>query len=97
MIDTTFKCDLPPAPSPINVYRRNDFMKNQSKKMSIRNQLAGKIVELTKGKVVSEVVVRTAAGDVASIITTGSVKQMKLKKGDKVSVMVKATEAFIQK
>ncbi|HEX3720747.1 MAG TPA: TOBE domain-containing protein [Verrucomicrobiae bacterium] len=72
-------------------------MKNQSKKMSIRNQLAGKIVELTKGKVVSEVVVRTAAGDVASIITTGSVKQMKLKKGDKVSVMVKATEAFIQK
>lgn len=65
--------------------------------MSIRNQLAGKIIELTKGKVVSEVVVRTAAGDVASIITTGSVKQMKLKKGDKVSVMVKATEAFIQK
>jgi molybdopterin-binding protein len=97
MIDTTFKCDLPPAPSRINVYRRNDFMKNQSKKMSIRNQLAGKIIELTKGKVVSEVVVRTAAGDVASIITTGSVKQMKLKKGDKVSVMVKATEAFIQK
>lgn len=72
-------------------------MKNLSKKMSIRNQLSGKIVELTKGKVVSEVVVRTAAGDLASIITTGSVKQMKLKKGDKVSVMVKATEAFIQK
>lgn len=65
--------------------------------MSIRNQLSGKIVELTKGKVVSEVVVRTAAGDLASIITTASVKQMKLKKGDKVSVMVKATEAFIQK
>ncbi|HEX4119371.1 MAG TPA: TOBE domain-containing protein [Verrucomicrobiae bacterium] len=65
--------------------------------MSIRNQLSGKIIELTKGKVVSEVVVRTAAGDLASIITTGSVKQMKLKKGDKVFVMVKATEAFIQK
>jgi molybdate transport system regulatory protein len=72
-------------------------MKNHTKNMSIRNQLSGKIIELTKGKVVSEVVVRTAAGDVASIITTGSVKQMKLKKGDKVSVMVKATEAFIQK
>jgi molybdate transport system regulatory protein len=72
-------------------------MKRQARKMSIRNQLSGKIIELTKGKVVSEVVVRTAAGDLASIITTGSVKQMKLKKGDKVFVMVKATEAFIQK
>lgn len=66
-------------------------------KTSIRNRLSGNIVDLTRGQVVSEVVVRTAAGDLASIITTHSVKQMKLKKGDKVFVMVKATEAFIQK
>jgi len=47
--------------------------------------------------VVSEVIVKTAAGTMASVITTRSVQDMKLKKGDKVVVMVKATEASIQK
>lgn len=67
------------------------------KDLSIRNQLAGTIQELIRGPVVSEVVVKTAAGALASIITTRSVKTLKLKKGDRVFVMVKATEASIQK
>lgn len=71
-------------------------MKN-NKKTSIRNRLSGDIVGLTLGKVVSEVVVRTTAGDLASVITTHSVKQMRLRKGDEVFVLVKATEAFIEK
>jgi len=67
------------------------------KKLSIRNQLEGKIKEIVHGPVVSEVVVKTKAGTVASVITSRSVKEMKLKKGDRVRVMVKATEAWIQK
>ena len=67
------------------------------KKSSIRNQLAGKIEQIVRGPVVSEVVVNTAAGTLASVITTRSVRDLKLKKGDAVFVMVKATEAFIQK
>jgi molybdopterin-binding protein len=72
-------------------------MKESIKKSSIRNRLSGKIIELTLGDVVSEVVVETAAGELASIITTRSAKEMGLKKGVQVFVMVKATEAFIQK
>jgi molybdopterin-binding protein len=49
------------------------------------------------GPVVSEVVVKTKAGTAASIITSHSVKDMKLKKGDRVFVMIKATEASVQK
>lgn len=71
--------------------------KSKAKGLSIRNRLPGKVIELTLGGVVSEVVVKTAAGEVASIITTRSAKEMQLKKGDLVFVMVKATEAFIQK
>jgi len=41
--------------------------------------------------------VKTAAGTLASVITTRSVRDLKLKKGDAVFVMVKATEASIQK
>jgi molybdate transport system regulatory protein len=67
------------------------------KELSIRNQLEGKIKAIVLGPVVSEVVVKTKAGTVASIITSHSVKDMKLKKGDRVFVMIKATEASIQK
>jgi molybdate transport system regulatory protein len=67
------------------------------KKLSIRNRLAGKVQQIVRGPVVSEVVVSTAAGTLASVITTRSVQELKLKKGDSVFVMVKATEASIQK
>lgn len=60
--------------------------------ISTRNSIPGQVKSI-----VSEVIVETAAGDIASIITTVSLKSMKLKKGDKVSVLVKATEAGIQK
>lgn len=67
------------------------------KKLSIRNQLAGKVQQIVRGPVVSEVIVTTAAGTLASVITSRSVRDLKLKKGDAVFVMVKATEASIQK
>jgi molybdopterin-binding protein len=67
------------------------------KKLSIRNQLAGTVREIVRGPVVCEVVVETAAGILASVITTRSVRDLKLKKADAVLVMVKATEASIQK
>jgi molybdopterin-binding protein len=37
------------------------------------------------------------AGDVTSIITTGSVKRMNLKVGDNVFAIIKATEVSIEK
>jgi molybdopterin-binding protein len=46
---------------------------------------------------VSEVVVRTPAGTVTSIITTGSVKRMSLKEGDTVFAIIKATEVSVEK
>lgn len=67
------------------------------KNLSIRNQLAGTVEEIVPGPVVSEVVVKTAAGTLASVITTRSVRDLDLKKGDRVFVMVKATEASIQR
>jgi len=64
---------------------------------SIRNRLAGTIEKIVSDKVVSEVVVRTAAGTVTSIITTGSVERMNLKQGDNVFAIIKATEVSIEK
>ena len=64
---------------------------------SIRNRLPGTIEKIVSDKVVSEIVIRTAAGNVASIITTGSVKRMDLKEGDTVFATIKATEVSIEK
>ena len=64
---------------------------------SIRNRLAGKIEKIVSDKVVSEVVIQTAAGTVTSIITTGSVKRMNLKEGHTVFAIIKATEMSVEK
>ncbi len=64
---------------------------------SIRNRLRGTIEKIVSDKVVSEVVIRTKAGDVTSIITTSSVKRMNLKQGDTVFAIIKATEVSVEK
>src|SRR6478736_7957356 len=53
--------------------------------------------KIVSDKVVSEVVIRTAAGIVTSIITTGSVERMNLKEGDTVFAVIKATEMSVEK
>jgi molybdopterin-binding protein len=64
---------------------------------SIRNRLPGTIEKIVSDNVVSEVVIRTVAGEVTSIITTGSIKRMNLKEGDKVFAIIKATEVSVEK
>jgi len=64
---------------------------------SIRNRLQGAIKKIVSDKVVSELVTRSAAGGVTSIITTGSVKRMNLKEGDEVLAIIKATEVSVEK
>jgi molybdopterin-binding protein len=64
---------------------------------SIRNRLSGTIEKIVSDKVVSEVVIRTTAGTITSIITTGSVQRMNLKEGDNVSAIIKATEVSVEK
>ena len=65
--------------------------------ISIRNRLPGTIEKITSDKVASEVVIRTAAGNVTSIITTGSVQRMNLKEGDNVFAVMKATSVCVEK
>jgi molybdopterin-binding protein len=64
---------------------------------SIRNRLPGTIETIVSDKVVSEIVIRTAAGEVTSVITTGSVQRMNLKAGDQVFAIIKATEVSVEK
>jgi molybdopterin-binding protein len=71
--------------------------KESTMSTSIRNRLSGTVEKILSDKVVSELVIKTAAGNVTSIITTGSVERMNLKEGDKVFAIIKATEVSVEK
>ena len=65
--------------------------------ISARNQLKGQIVRVKSGTVMAEVEVKVKAGKVVAAITDGSLKRLKLKAGDRVTVIIKATEVLIGK
>lgn len=63
--------------------------------INARNQFRGKVKEIIRGDVVSEVDVETASGIVTSVITTRSVDELGLKPGSDVIALVKSTEVLI--
>ena len=64
---------------------------------SLRNRLTGTIKEIISDKVVSEVIVETAAGTVSAIITTRSVQELNLQPGDQVHALIKATNVSVER
>ncbi|MBI2747448.1 MAG: TOBE domain-containing protein [Burkholderiales bacterium] len=65
--------------------------------INVRNQFRGKIKEIIRGDVVSEIDVETPWGIVTSVITTRSVNDLNLKPGVEVVALVKATEVSLAK
>jgi len=65
--------------------------------ISARNKLRGTIEEIILGNVMAHVVVRVGDNLIESVITRRSAEELKLKKGDTVTAVIKATEVMIQK
>lgn len=67
-------------------------------KLSARNQLKGKIIEVTKGATTSHVRIDIGQGVViTSSITNEAVAELDLKKGDEAWAVVKASDVMIGK
>jgi molybdopterin-binding protein len=67
-------------------------------KYGARNQLVGKVTSIKKGAVMCEVSVKVpAASTMESVMTVNSLKEMGLKKGDTVKVVVKAVNVLLVK
>jgi molybdate transport system regulatory protein len=67
-------------------------------KLSARNAIAGTVTDVDKGAVAA--VVKVHVKDpftITSLITKEAVEDLKLKKGDKVFVVIKSTEVIIAK
>jgi molybdate transport system regulatory protein len=67
-------------------------------RLSARNQLAGVVVRVEHGAVMSTVVVRLPGGEeVTAAITRDSAEGLELAEGDAVTAIIKSTEVMIGK
>jgi molybdopterin-binding protein len=65
-------------------------------KISARNVIKGKIVEIKKGAVAAQVKVDIGGGNMlTSMITVDAVEDLSLDKGQEVSVVIKASEVML--
>ena len=65
-------------------------------KLSARNLLKGKVVEIKKGAVAAQVRVDIGGGNLlTSMITVDAVEDLGLKAGDSISVVIKSTEVML--
>lgn len=67
-------------------------------KIGARNQIVGKVVDIKKGGVMAIVKVKIPAeSTMASVFTVESLKDLGIKKGDKVLVVAKAVNVLLMK
>jgi molybdopterin-binding protein len=65
--------------------------------LSARNQIEGKVVHVKLGEIMAHVDVKIGKSIIESVITRRSAEQLDLKKGDKVTVVIKSTEVMLAK
>lgn len=67
-------------------------------KLSIRNAFKGKVTAVTEGKAVATVKVDIGGGNaITSVVTLDAVKDLGIKVGEEVKVLVKATSVMLAK
>lgn len=66
-------------------------------KISARNQMKGRIVEIEKGDVVAKVKIQIEPATITAVITKEAIESLDIKENDKVIAIVKATEVMIGK
>jgi len=64
-------------------------------RISGRNQLVGRIVEVRVSGLVAQVTLSVGGQLITSLITSGAVREMGLKKGQTAAALIKATEVMI--
>ena len=67
------------------------------RRVSGRNQLAGKVVSVHIEGLLAEVVLQVGNAHVTAIITSGAVRELQLKKGDSAAALIKSTDVMIER
>jgi len=67
------------------------------RRVSGRNQLAGKVVSVRIEGLLAEVVLQIGNAHVTAIITANAVRELQLKKGDPAAALIKSTDLMIER
>jgi molybdopterin-binding protein len=67
------------------------------RRVSGRNQLAGKVVSVRVQGLLAEVVLAVGEGRITAIITAAAVKELALRKGDSAAALIKSTDVMIER
>jgi molybdopterin-binding protein len=67
------------------------------RRVSGRNQIAGKVVSIRVEGLLAEVVISTGNAHVTAIITASAVRELRLKKGDAAAALIKSTDVMIER
>jgi molybdopterin-binding protein len=75
--------------------RNQDERRVTFQRISGRNQLVGRIVDVRVSGLVGQVTLSVGGQLITSLITSGAVREMHLKKGQTAAALIKATEVMI--
>jgi molybdopterin-binding protein len=83
---------LPAIPQNTTAGKRDNF-----RRISGRNQLTGRIVDLKIDGLMAQVTLSIAGQHLTSIITADAVREMRLEKGQIASALIKSTEVMVMR
>jgi molybdopterin-binding protein len=75
--------------------RNEEERRGSYQRISGRNQLVGRIVDVRVSGLVGQVTLSVGGQLITSLITSGAIREMKLKKGQTAAALIKATEVMI--
>jgi molybdopterin-binding protein len=67
------------------------------RRVSGRNQIAGKVVSIRVEGLLAEVVIATGEAHITAIITASAVRELRLKKGDAAAALIKSTDVMVER
>ena len=67
------------------------------RRVSGRNQLAGKVVGLRIEGLMAEVILSIGEAQITAIVTAEAVRELGLKKGDTAAALIKSTDVMIER
>jgi molybdopterin-binding protein len=77
--------------------RRSTESRERYRRVSGRNQIAGKVVSVRVEGLLAEVVIGTGSTHITAVITANAVRELHLKKGDSVAALIKSTDVMVER
>ncbi len=77
--------------------KASELSRERYRRVSGRNQLAGKVVSIRVEGLLAEVVLAVGDMHVTAIITASAVRELGLKKGDSAAALIKSTDVMVER